>query len=106
MELVRSQNANTISEFYPHEIFHEGAIFESFLKKVKKIEFLKKRCGTRLLLYEFSRGNQVDGSPRVAITRRAGDSPPQEKSNNSKGWVFLSNRRVMTRRAEIFLLEE
>ena len=34
MELVRSQNANTISEFYPHEIFHEGAIFESFFEKI------------------------------------------------------------------------
>ena len=70
MELVRSQNANAISEFYPHEIFHEGAIFKSFLKKVKIFEFLKKRRGTRLLLYEFSRGNQVDGSPRVAIPKQ------------------------------------
>ena len=74
MELVRSQNANAISEFYPHEIFHEGVIFESFLKKVKIFEFSKKKVGTKLLLYEFSRGNQVDGSPRVAMTRRAGDS--------------------------------
>ena len=70
MKLVRSQNANGISEFYPHEIFHEGAIFESFLKKVKFLEFLKKRRGTRLLLYKFSRGNQVDGSPRVVILKQ------------------------------------
>ena len=28
MEIVRSQNARAISEFYLHEIFHEGAIFE------------------------------------------------------------------------------
>ena len=55
MEIVRSQNARAISEFYPVEIF----------------EFLKKKMGVVLLLYEFSRGNQVDGSPRVAITRRA-----------------------------------
>ena len=26
----RSQNVRAISEFYPHEIFHEGAIFEIF----------------------------------------------------------------------------
>ena len=70
MELVGSQNANTISEFYPHEIFHEGAIFDSFLKKVKIFEFSKKKVGTKLLLYEFSRGNQVDGSPRVAIPKQ------------------------------------
>ena len=30
MKIVRPQNANAITEFYPHEIFHEGAIFESF----------------------------------------------------------------------------
>ena len=75
MELVRYQNANTISEFYPHEIFHEGA---EFFEKSKKIE-VRKKWGTRLLLYEFSRGNQVDGSPRVAITRRAGGSSPREE---------------------------
>ena len=34
MELVRSQNANTIPEFYPHEIFHEGAIFEDIFEKI------------------------------------------------------------------------
>ena len=33
MEIVRFQNANAISEFYPHEIFHEGVIFEKFVKK-------------------------------------------------------------------------
>ena len=43
MELVRSLNTNTISEFYPHEVFHEGAIFESFLKKVKILDFSKKK---------------------------------------------------------------
>ena len=31
-----------------------------------------------LLLYEFSRGNQVDGSPRVAITDLGGDRPFQK----------------------------
>ena len=72
MELVRSQNANTISEFYPHENLHQGATFESFWKKVKIFEFLKKMCGAGLLLYEFSRGNQVDGSPRVAILAKPG----------------------------------
>ena len=70
MEIVRPQNAHAIPEFYPHEIFHEGVIFESFLKKVKIFEFLKKTVGIRLLLYEFSRGNQVDGSPRVAIPKQ------------------------------------
>ena len=35
MKIVRSQNANEISEFYPHEIFHDGAIFEIFLKNRK-----------------------------------------------------------------------
>ena len=42
MELVRSQNANTISEFYPHDFFHEGAIFGSFLNKIKKIRIFKE----------------------------------------------------------------
>ena len=73
MKIVRSQNAWAIPEFYPHEIFHEGAIFEIFFEKIEIIEFLKMK-GIMLLLYEFSRGNQVDGPPRVAITRRAGDS--------------------------------
>ena len=41
MELVGSRNANTISEFYPHEIFHEGANFESFFEKSFRI-FEKK----------------------------------------------------------------
>ena len=48
-------------------IFFTKVPFLSFLKIVKIFEFLKKRRGTRLLLYEFSRGNQVDGSPRVAM---------------------------------------
>ena len=43
MELVRSQNANEISEFYPHEIFHEGSIFESFLNKRSKFRNFEKR---------------------------------------------------------------
>ena len=37
MEIVRRQHANTISEFYPHEIFHDGAIFE-------KITFFRKNA--------------------------------------------------------------
>ena len=32
MEIVRSQNARAISEFYSHEIFHEGANFDFFRK--------------------------------------------------------------------------
>ena len=32
MEIVRSQNTRTIPEFYSHEVFHEGANFEIFLK--------------------------------------------------------------------------
>jgi len=67
MEIVRCQTVKTIPEFYPHEIFHEGVIFEIFLEKVQIFEFLQKMKGEMLLLYEFSRGNQVDGSPRVAI---------------------------------------
>ena len=35
MEEVRSQNARAISEFYPHDFFHEGAIFEICLKKIE-----------------------------------------------------------------------
>ena len=34
MGLVRSQNANAIAEFYPHEIFHEGAISEDIFDKI------------------------------------------------------------------------
>ena len=71
MKIVRSQNANEISEFYPHEIFHDGAIFEIFLKK----SFFRKMQKIVLLLYEFSRGNQVDGSPRVAIGKRKSREP-------------------------------
>ena len=65
MEIVRSQNARAVSEFYPHDFFHEGAIFEFFLEKI--VFFFEKMQSIMLLLYEFSRGNQVDGSPRVAI---------------------------------------
>ena len=64
MEIVRPQNARAISEFYPVKLFHEGAIFEICLGKMK---IFKKMQGVMFLLYEFSRGNQVDGSPRVAI---------------------------------------
>ena len=68
MELVRYQNDNAISEFYPHEIFHEGAIFEDIF--IFHFFIFSKECTAMLLLYEFSRGNQVDGSPRVAIRLR------------------------------------
>ena len=30
MEIVGSQNARAIPEFYPHDFFHESAIFEIF----------------------------------------------------------------------------
>ena len=43
MEIVRPQNANVRSEFYWHEIFHEGVILEIFLKKLKILKFLKRR---------------------------------------------------------------
>ena len=66
MQIVRPQNAREISEFYPRKVFHEGANFEKILKIIKNFEFLKKKLDMMLLLYEFSRGNQVDGSPRVA----------------------------------------
>ena len=42
MELVRSQNANEIPEFYPHEIFHEATIFEKFWKTVKMLKFSER----------------------------------------------------------------
>ncbi len=70
MEIVRPQNADVIWEFYPHEIFHGGADFQNFLAKVEIFEFLKKELDIMLLLYEFSRGNQVDGSQRVAIPKQ------------------------------------
>ena len=38
-----------------------------FFEKRKDFQIFEKKWGTRLLLYEFSRGNQVDGSPRVAV---------------------------------------
>ena len=43
MELVRSQNARAISEFYLVDFFHEGAIFEIFF--CKNYVFLKKNEG-------------------------------------------------------------
>ena len=36
MEIVRAQNTRAIAEFYPHEIFHEVAIFEIFFEKIEK----------------------------------------------------------------------
>ena len=70
MEIVRTQNANAIAEFYPVEVFRKVDIFEIFSEKLKFLNF-EKIQGIMLLLYEFSRGNQVDGSPRVAIFARA-----------------------------------
>ena len=70
MEIVRPQNANAVAEFYWVEIFQEGTVFENFLKNLKKMIFKKKNAGESLLLYEFSRGNQVDGSPRVAVPKQ------------------------------------
>ena len=72
MLIVRPQNTNAISEFYPHEIFHEGADFEKFSKKVEILNF---GLEIMLLLDEFSRGNKVDGSPRVAIAKRKSREP-------------------------------
>ena len=43
MEIVRYQNANAGSEFYWHEIFHEGVIFENFFKNLKIFEVFKKK---------------------------------------------------------------
>ena len=31
--VLKDENDFEISEFYPHEIFHEGALFESFFEK-------------------------------------------------------------------------
>ena len=70
MDIARPQNADVITEFYAHEIFHEGAIFEIFFENNKIFTFFEKMEGLMLLLYEFSRGNQVDGSPRVAIPKQ------------------------------------
>ena len=39
MEVVISQNARAISEFYPHDFFHEGVIFEICFEKKKIICF-------------------------------------------------------------------
>ena len=55
MELVRSQNANTISEFYPHEICHEGAIFEDNLEKIIFFIFSKKMHGNSPALQVLAR---------------------------------------------------
>ena len=77
MEVVRSQSANTGAEFYPHEISYGGATFGIYFEKFDNFDFLKgkienawKMQKIMLLLYEFSRGNQVDGSPRVAIPKQ------------------------------------
>ena len=43
MEIVRPANANAVAEFYWHEIFQEGAIFEVFLEKLKNSIFLKEK---------------------------------------------------------------
>ena len=42
MEIVRPQNTRGISEFYPHEIFEEGDIFEIFWK-IKILRFFAKK---------------------------------------------------------------
>ena len=63
MEIVRPGNVNAGSEFYPHEFFHESAVFENFLKTIEIFEFLKRkkkrevscstssRAGTRLTVH-------------------------------------------------------
>ena len=43
MEIVRPQNANVTTEFYPHEVFHEGAM--RFFSK--KLIFLIKQKKSR-----------------------------------------------------------
>ena len=67
MEIVRPQTANVISEFYPVKVFWKVDIIEIFLEKSRNFGAFEKMQGIVLLLYEFSRRNQVDGSPRVAI---------------------------------------
>ena len=52
MEIVRAPNARAISEFYPHEILHDGAIFEIFLKK------------------SFFRENAEDSAPALRVLAR------------------------------------
>ena len=65
------------------KFFTRVPFLKIFLEKFKIFIFL--------LLYEFSRGNQVDGSPRVAIVEQ--EFLPEK--SNSKGRRFLSKRRVI-----------
>ena len=42
MEMAIFQNARAISEFYPHDFFHEGAISEIFFLKSFFFDFFEK----------------------------------------------------------------
>jgi len=66
MEIVRAQNANAIAEFYLLKVFRKVGNLKIFLENSKFLILFKKMQRMILLLYEFSRGNQVDGSPLVA----------------------------------------
>ena len=67
MEVVRSQNARAIPEFYLLKVFSGGNIFEIVFRKKMKVSFFFKVRGITLLLYELPSGNQVDGLPLAAI---------------------------------------
>ena len=90
--VLKDENDFEISEFYRSRTFQKIEKWCDFLKISK---FLENESGRGSCHSSFPSGNQVDGSPLVAIiTPRAGDSPSQEKSN-SKGRRFLSKRRVI-----------
>ena len=77
MKIVRPQKDNAIAEFYLHDFFYGGDIFEIFQKN-QNFVFFKMRGGT-LLLYELPSGNQVDGLPLAAICGRAPPERPKER---------------------------
>ena len=71
LELTKLENDNAMEKFYLMQIIFEGSHFGQNLKKFKKFQKLRKYL---FLLMSCSTscpsGNQVDGSPLVAIPNR------------------------------------
>ena len=72
--VLKFENDFEISEFYPSRIFVKVEKLRDFFEKLK---FLENRSGGGSCPSSFPSGNQVDGSPLVAIIPKQWLSGPE-----------------------------
>ena len=70
IELIKWRNDNAREKFYLMQTFSKARNFVEISKILKNLEILKIFRERRSCSTSYSSGNQVDGSPLVAMTRR------------------------------------